>query len=84
MRKISWLAILLIGGCTLIVEQSNLVSLMILQNSAFWMNRYSYARAVSSRKKVMIFSMRRKIKNVWKRMPSKCKSCPNRLSRRMI
>ena len=27
MRKISWLAILLIGGCTLIVEQSNLVSL---------------------------------------------------------
>lgn len=27
MRKISWLAILLIGGCTLILEQSNLVSL---------------------------------------------------------
>lgn len=27
MRKISWLVILLIGGCTLILEQSNLVSL---------------------------------------------------------
>lgn len=27
MRKISWLAILLIGGCTLMLEQSNLVSL---------------------------------------------------------
>ena len=27
MQKISWLAILLIGGCTLILEQSNLVSL---------------------------------------------------------
>ena len=27
MRKISWLTILLIGGCTLIIEQSNLVSL---------------------------------------------------------
>lgn len=84
MRKISWLAILLIGGCTLILEQSNLVSLMILQNFAFWMNRYSYARAVSSRKKAMTFSMRRKIKNVWKIMPSKYKSCLNRLSRQII
>lgn len=64
MRKISWLAILLIGGCTLIIEQSNLVSLNDFQNSAFWMNRYSYARAGSSKKKAMIFSMRRKIRDV--------------------
>ena len=84
MRKISWLAILLIGGCTLILEQSNLVSLNDSSEFRFLDEQVSYARAVSSRKKVMIFSMRRKIKNVWKRMPSKCKSCPNRLSRRMI
>lgn len=64
MRKISWLAILLIGGCTLIVEQSNLVSLNDSSEFRLLMNRYSYARAVNSRKKTMIFSMRRKIKNV--------------------
>ena len=36
MRKISWLAILLIGGCTLIVEQSNLVSLNDSSEFRFW------------------------------------------------
>lgn len=84
MRKISWLAILLIGGCTLMLEQSNLVSLNDSSEFRF-LDEQVFIRSCRQLKEESydIFYAAEN-KNVWKRMSSKCKSCPNRLSRRMI
>lgn len=84
MRKISWLAILLIGGCTPMLEQSNLVSLNDSSEFRFLDEQVFIRSCRQLKEESYDIFYAGKIKNVWKRMPSKCKNCPNRLSRRMI
>ena len=84
MRKISWLAILLIGGCTLIVEQSNLVSLNDSSEFRFLDEQVFICSCRQLKEESYDIFYAAENQKCLEENASKCKSCPNRLSRRMI